>query len=270
MRAGMTPVYTVLAMVLGGWVAVGCSTEPESRLGSAGETCGARADCQSGLACINERCVPGIPLLSVTGKACHRVECADDAGCCRDFVPASGCDLYERACQANPNDCEAFRTLCQCNRVCRNELCMDVEPGCAADAECPASSSPYCVERRCVECREHGDCPDSKGRCVGGTCQAPCRTDENCPLLQRCNSGTCEPSGCTSDRECGFVLENPRGRCSAGSCFVACAGDADCSADDFETCVAGRCIFIGCRNDAECRAYLDLGNTSGEVRAVCR
>ena len=78
------------------------------------------------------------------------------------------------------------------------------------------------------------------------------------------------PTGCTSDRECVFLLGQPRARCGAGTCFVGCAQNADCNLAAFEVCQAGRCTFVGCQSNAECRTYLDLADTTGTVRAECR
>jgi hypothetical protein len=263
----------ILAVILGSSLLVGCASDTSSdtsfQRGTAGESCRARNDCALGLACINETCVPASPPLSVTGKACYRVECGSDAECCANFVPASGCGSYAAACQANPNDCDAYRRLCQCNRACVNELCADKEPGCSTNAECSSPSSPYCVEKRCVGCREHGDCLEG-ARCIEGSCKAQCKTNENCPDFHACQAGTCVRSGCTTNRECSFVLGHPRGRCANGECFVGCVNDTECDATAFEVCHSGRCTFVGCASNAECRSYLGLSNTLDNIRAVCR
>ena len=248
----------------------GCSGERPFHRGGAGESCRARNDCASGLACISEVWVVGTADLTVTGKGCYRVECKDQSDCCADFVPAPECELYEDACDADPNDCDAFRLFCQCNQACEGELCVELGPACSMDEACPSLTSPYCVESRCVECREHGDCFGASQRCVGGTCTASCEADEQCPLLYTCDAGTCVLSGCTSDRECVFVLGHPRGRCAEGACFVGCTDDAECDAMAFEVCYEGRCTFVGCESDAECRAYLDLSETNNDVHAECR
>lgn len=248
----------------------GCSSESSFRRGNAGESCRARNDCASGLACVKDVCVVGGSDLSVTGKSCYRVECEADADCCAAFVPGPECDLYEDACQANPEDCDAFRLFCQCNRVCEEAICIDTGPACSMDEECPGLTSPYCVDTRCVECREHGDCLGEKERCIEGTCTEPCESDEQCPLLHTCDAGTCILSGCTSDRECVFVLGHPNGRCAESECYVGCVEDAECDASAFEVCHEGRCTFIGCESDAECRAYLDLSEPTGNARAECR
>src|SRR5690242_14871926 len=76
--------------------------------GTAGESCRARNDCRTGLACVSGVCVPGGLDLSATGKSCYRVECGANADCCADFVPASGCDAYEAECLMDPTNCYAF------------------------------------------------------------------------------------------------------------------------------------------------------------------
>ena len=271
MRHGSTKLlHLVYLTILYSCVMLGCSSESSFRRGGAGESCRARNDCASGLACIKDVCVVGSSDLSVTGKSCYRVECEADVDCCADFVPGPECDLYEDACQANPDDCDAFRLFCECNRVCEEALCIDTGPACSVDEECPALTSPYCVNTRCVECREHGDCLGAKERCIEGTCTEQCESDEQCPLLHTCDAGTCILSGCTSDRECVFVLGHPNGRCTEGECYVGCGADAECDASAFEVCHEGRCTFIGCESDAECRAYLDLSEPTDTVRAECR
>lgn len=233
-----------------------------------GESCRARNDCRTGLACISQVCAPGSVDLSATGKSCYRVECGANADCCVDFVPASGCDVYESECLMDPTNCYAFHALCQCNRICTDNLCVNVGPSCAVDGECPSVTVPYCVGGRCVACREHGDCGEG-ARCIEGKCDPQCKSDANCPLLYTCNAGTCVLAGCTSDRECVFVLGQSRGRCVNKACVVGCSDDAECNVTAFEVCRQGLCTFVGCNTDAECRAYLGLSETPGNVRAQC-
>ncbi len=265
------PVFPIvlLGLFLHGSLLTGCSSTSDIQRGTVGESCRARNDCVVGLACIHETCVPDTPDLSVTGKGCYRVECVNDSECCAGFVPSTSCSLYEQDCQANPNNCEAFRTYCQCNKSCANDFCVGTGPECTVNADCPSLEAPYCVQSQCVQCREPGDCADNE-RCVEGTCKTSCKTAENCPPLHACTAGTCVPSGCTTNRECVFVLGHPSSRCANGTCFVGCAEDGECNASAFEVCHEGRCVFMGCSTDAECRAYLDLANSPGNIRAVCR
>lgn len=198
------------------------------------------------------------------------MECSLDPDCCADFVPDANCALYQEACQANPADCAAYHTLCECNRVCDDSLCVDIGPSCSDDPECPALTTPFCVDNRCTECREHGDCLGEDARCIDGTCTTPCNADEQCPLLHTCDAGACVPSGCQSDRECVFVLGDDRAGCAEGACFIGCSDDAQCNRSSFEVCHEGRCIFVGCQTDAECRAVLGLYETNDSTHAECR
>lgn len=247
-------------------LATSCDSVPR---GVAGESCTARNDCRSDLACIRNVCQRASTGLSATGRTCYRIECGADADCCDAFVPDPSCDFYMEACNMDPADCASFRLLCVCNEMCVDELCRTQGPGCAADTECPAFSSPYCVAERCVECREHGDCRETE-RCVDGQCTGGCTVDEECPLLHGCDAGTCVEAGCSSDRECAFVLGDGRARCVDAACVVSCRDDAECDIARFEVCHGGECIFAGCESDAECRAYLGLAATSDGARAVCR
>lgn len=249
-------------------ILLACGSEP-APLGGLGETCASRRDCVSGLGCIRSVCLNEGRNLTVTGRDCYRVECEATADCCAQFVPDPGCDAYDAACVADPADCLAFRSLCQCNRECTDSTCVDRGPNCMADGECPRFTTPYCVADRCHTCREHGDCTSDTARCVDGECVAGCTRDEDCQVLEACEIGTCVARDCTSDRECAFVTGDARARCAAGACTTACSVDAECDERRFEVCHDDRCTFVGCEADPECRAYLDLA-PGDPARAVCR
>jgi len=238
--------------------------------GGIGESCRARNDCASGLACIRDTCVPDNSALRVTGKSCFRVECGEATDCCGTFVPDPSCADYQAACEANPDDCLAFRQLCECHRECTEARCVDTSPECLIDSHCPWFDRSLCVDERCVECRVNTDCADTTDACVDGACTAACTADAQCPLLNTCVEGACIPTGCTSDRECAFVLGTANATCRDSKCEVSCSSNTDCDLDRFEACDDGRCVFVGCSTDAECRAYLDLANEPGDVSAECR
>ena len=99
--------------------------------------------------------------------------------------------------------------------------------------------------------------------------------NEQCALLEECQNGSCVQVGCSSDRECAFVLGDSRATCKDSVCQVPCAQDADCARElgtqSFQICDNGVCRFVGCNSDTECRAYLGLENeTSPAVKAVCQ
>lgn len=240
------------------------------RRGSVGESCRARNDCGSGLVCIRDVCVRDGSSLPITGKACVRVECSVAADCCTDYVPDGSCASLEADCQANPNNCLPYRTYCQCNRGCEDDLCVDTSPECIVDDHCLGIDEPYCAGERCVACRNEADCGGAGDQCVDGECIAACSRDEECPLLSTCTNGVCTETGCSSDRECAFLLGTSAAVCDDGRCEVSCDSDLECRTDRFEACSSGRCVFAGCSTDVECRAYLDLENEPSNVRAECR
>lgn len=279
--------------------------------GAVGDSCEARRDCAEGLACMAGRCQPAMvgttgdvrysgtgescraqndcaPELSCVGAVCRaltlelpplsgtcaRVECADDDDCCADFVPNANCAIYQENCAMDPIFCNTFRTLCECNRTCHDELCVAGRPGCSADEECASAQTPFCVESECRQCAADSNCPGEGALCVDGVCLSPCVRDENCPLLHACEEGECVEVGCRSDRECAFAGHGAQAACVDGECTVPCESDADCGEDalSFEICRDGACVFVGCDSDAECRALLGVQNTpAGDpTHAVCR
>ncbi len=247
-------------------IAASCTAE---RLGGPGESCRARGDCAEGLACIRNACAPVGASFSVTGKECLLVECEGDADCCASFTPSPDCGFYEMRCTADPMDCAAFHQVCECNQECSAERCIDTGPACSRDEDCPSFSKPICNAGRCVECREHGDCPLEGDRCTEGACGAGCETVEDCPALHACAAGLCVVGTCATDRECAFVLGDARARCADGACLVACSDDLECDTAAFEVCHEERCTFVGCDNDTECRGLLSGVIDDGE-QAVCR
>jgi hypothetical protein len=242
--------------------------------GQVGEDCQAPTDCAPELACVEGTCIRAESALSPTGKACYAVECSADADCCASFVPSPNCASYEAECATNPTACASYRLLCECNRGCEDDRCVDTPLGCESSEECVSFSAPFCVAGACRECAEHGDCPGEGSRCLAGRCEAPCVVDEQCPLFHACEIGECVEVGCQSDRECALYLNDDRARCAEGACGVPCEADWQCSSEPgqlaLDVCVEGVCTFVGCETDAECRAYLGLENELGGVEAVCR
>jgi hypothetical protein len=244
------------------------SGQAPGSVGAAGESCRAREDCADGLACVANVCIPGGSERTPTRKSCVMVECSTKDDCCTEFVSAPGCDQYQQDCAADPAYCLTYRLLCECNRGCEDQLCVDTPPGCAADAECASFTAPYCVDGACRECAEHGDCLAEGDRCIEGVCQAPCTVDEQCPLFSACSAGECVEVGCTSDLECVFFLGDTRATCGDAECRVPCASSLECAA--VEVCFEGACIFVGCETDSECRAFFGLENEPSDVEAVCQ
>lgn len=220
--------------------------------------------------CVRDVCVPDVASIPATTRSCYRIECEADADCCTDFVPDPGCADYDAACQANPNDCLAFDSFCRCNRACSDARCEDTTPECIVDSHCLYFDRRLCEAKHCVECRAPADCADSTDLCEDGACVPRCTADAECDLLQSCVDGRCTDTGCTTDRECIFLLGSSSAVCDSGECVAGCDSNAECDAAAFETCRAGRCEFVGCENDAECRVYLDIENETANVSAECR
>lgn len=218
---------------------VACSSEEQSekrRLGGLGESCQARNDCAPDLACLHGACqLRGLDL-KPTGKECYVIECRSKDDCCADFFlpPQEYCEWLHSFCQdGDAAACKEYEQNC----VCRLE----------------------CVEDRCVlpdtPCEEDDQC--GQGRvCRDGRCAKTCAHDAQCGLLEACIDGTCAQTGCSSDRQCVYLLEHPRAYCDQGSCRVRCTENLDCNMWALEICHGGRCVFAGCTNDAECRAAL--------------
>lgn len=122
--------------------------------------------------------------------------------------------------------------------------CGPEYPKCNTSEDCRKSEKGqeqgklYCVNGRCQECREDGDC-DTGEQCSGGACQpipGYCEGDADCSGSQVCRDNRCGPE-CRSDDECseGQVCEG--GECVADQ---ECTTNADCASN--ETCQDGECI----------------------------
>lgn len=246
----------------------------DSRYSGPGESCQAKNDCASSLACIMATCRPVDIDLPHTPKNCYRVECAEKADCCTSFVPNANCEEYKRNCDDDPVFCNTYRNLCECNQDCTGEMCVAATPGCASDGECTSEQTPFCIESKCTQCKDDVNCQGQGTRCIKGTCAAPCMMDENCPMLQECQSGSCVEVGCKTDRECVFLMRDALAACRDAKCQVPCLVDTDCSRGSsmttFQVCEQGQCLFVGCENDAECRALLGLQNSNSRSHAVCK
>ena len=247
-------------------------TDPNGRLGGVGETCSATSDCLPDLACTNAVCGRVTIALPKTEKQCHRVECAEDVDCCDSFVPDPNCDAYRDNCEVDPVFCNTYRSLCECNLGCVDEVCLAAAPGCQGSSECTSQQTPFCVEGSCRQCERDANCPGDGTQCIEGVCMAGCTLAEHCPALHSCQEGECVESGCQSDRECVFLTGDGAAICDEGMCRTPCTRDVDCGGgtERFQVCSAGQCVFIGCETDAECRALLQLSSQPGRAHAVCR
>jgi hypothetical protein len=213
--------------------------------GGRGESCNARNDCASGLACINHVCSQNDFNLSVDAKSCDIVECQTTMDCCANYHGPAPCPL---TCD-NMNRCITMQT-------------------CMMDSDCFVVGLAKCNMGTCVECVADMDCHNANAKCVANKCNNGCTHNEECALFQSCQNGACMDTGCTSDRECYFATTNPLAKCANMKCTVPCENDAECG--DFQACQSGNCVFVGCMTDEECRVYLKLTNDTSGRKAVCR
>jgi len=273
---------------------------PESR-GQRGESCQARNDCASGLACISGVCSRNDFEVEVSARQCDVVECETQADCCGN-----------RPTEA-PAECARRASTCT----------MPSLPGCqatpcASDATCGAGTCRpgVCSNNTIIACDAASDCADT---CVGGLCSisgSVCTTDTSCfgggSCLNRtcscanpeydpadpvctnpdcvtlcelvCEEERCVPdTSCQSDVDCSLVGARI---CSAGRC-VECELDGDCDIADGEGCVAGECkkpctqneecllfhqcqdgecIETGCSSDRECVLAASRGDGTDDAR----
>lgn len=105
-------------------------------------------------------------------------------------------------------------------------------PQCEDDDGCFGG---VCLDRRCVDCRENGDCGDD-GLCIENTC-VECEQDD------QCGEGVCVENFC---RQCRENPDCDEGLCLENRC-VECIENADCAAG---FCVENACVE--CREDADC------------------
>lgn len=251
-------------------LAFGCnSEEAEPARGELGESCQARNDCEEGLACVRGACLPRSVGLKPTGKECYRVQCKSAEECCADFVAHSDCDQFKAACDAEPDDCLPFNRYCKCQRACEDDLCVQLAPACITEDHCMGGFLPYCASGRCVQCRTDTDCGTDGASCVDGACAPGCGADADCPMLHSCQEQRCVETGCSSNRECAFLLNDHRAVCDQKECRIGCSSSLECSQERFEVCEGGQCVFVGCASDLECRdAVATPGGPAG--RAECR
>jgi len=114
-------------------------------------------------------------------------------------------------------------------------------PPCLNDADCQdAAGLPRCVAGACVECRDHGDCPEGW-----------CDTD----TANHCEVRICEPGAAWCDGDVRHTCDG----IGSGETTEICADQNACTVD---SCDGGQCVHaaIDCNGHGECRE--DSGNCS--------
>lgn len=263
----------------------GCSkdaqkVQPETR-GKRGETCLARNDCDTGLACLSGICAKNEFNIDVTAKQCIREECSETADCCGDKAteaPAKCADRNAICEAANRLIPGCATTSCTSDATCNGGTCT---PGfcqgtyqvstdaCQVAADCPkniciipsGSVSGSCALSGAF-CDATTTCTTYTATCSSRICNCvnpiykpedPICSDPDCEdiCLLRCQDNLClEDKSCKTDAQClalGLQV------CDGGRC-VECTSKADCDEDNEETCVSGRC-HKPCKANEECPLF---------------
>lgn len=188
--------------------------------GRRGQNCGSNL-------CVPSGAGPVAGCLAREGQTCRERACAPGLVCdeqhtcrqpesCADRCARAGersC-LYERQpveCQVMPRDgCLGWQSLAPCvdgqrcaegicrpfcqtaqGRCPRGERCLDRAEGCVADGSGFSPASGFC--------QTSSDCRTAGAVCLGGTCQPPCNSMDDCLLL---GAGGC----CAPLRDTGYTI----------------------------------------------------------------
>ena len=226
------------------------------------QVCENRNDCvaEEGMECDCDEgfcyCYPIYVTCPVPRNACDTSTIIGDecvvfhkADCCETNAD---CDRYAMNCQEGDIYCTP-RTL-----ICDNNRCVEPDPECVADADCPVSRNP-CVSNSCVEgqcvlqpngscCVEDSDCPVEDGfYCTEGVCygyvasceEGICQSHVEPMTLQCVVNADCPSGGACSESICddGVCVMNPIADC--------CESDIDCNPMVYADCMAkggNKCI----------------------------
>lgn len=262
--------------------------QPETR-GKRGETCLARNDCDTGLACINGICAKNEFGIDVAVKHCDRIECTADEDCCGDKATAAPAKCKDRTliCET-PTVQDCTQTICSdvnedtvCGEgTCRLGTCSNTGMQCASVTDC-ADTCVIPVDAVIGQCAQSlASCTSDlncTGSCSTRTCDCtnpeydpadPICADEDCIdiCLLRCRDQLCvQDDSCEIDSDCfnaGLQI------CDGGRC-VQCTADSDCDEDADETCESGQC-HRPCKFNEECGIFEEC-NGAGDCEYVgCR
>jgi hypothetical protein len=295
---GLRSLIALVSLVSVAWLG-GCSkdaqkVQPETR-GKRGETCLARNDCDTGLACLNGICAKNEFNIEVTAKQCTRVECGADEDCCGDRATSAPAKCKGRESKCNqPTLAGCVQTTClddmacggggSCLGTCGGQT-VDIGMPCAVATECTPSPNTCSsvtpgVTGTCSAtfalCSPEAPCAKSIATCSTKICRcqnpeydpaADICTDEECEniCLLRCQDSLClEDKSCKTDAEClavGLKVCDENGRC------VECTVDKDCDEKNGETCESGLC-HKPCTQNEECGLFEECDKKAGDCKYV--
>ena len=254
--------------------------------GARGETCMARNDCASGLACVNGTCSKNDFDVSLEAKHCDRVECKEDDDCCGDRPQTAPpeCDKRTLVCYT-PTLPDCSQVSCDSDSDCGSGVCSPGQctfgtAACETDDDCPIDE---CVGNQCTVglgyCLDDTYCA-GEDTCGYRSCNCanpdydysdPICTDPDCDdvCTLRCDNELCLPdTSCDDDDDC---IGSNSDICEDKRC-VECLEDDDCDEDEekcvnnfcekpctvneecplFHACEDGDCVERGCGSDTEC------------------
>jgi hypothetical protein len=246
----------------------GCSNEPDSAfcadsVACTDDTCDPLLGCvnviedtacSDGLGCTIDVCDPVDGCshsvsddLCDDGIFCTLDQCSDVTGCAHTTIHAECDDSVD--CTAD--QCSA---LVGCVYTTTDSLCTDENP-CTADTCLPFVGCEH--DTSGCDCLGVEDCDDGNActtdLCDAGACltvpiEGCCLNDDDCPLNQFCNGGTCGLKPCDNNADCddGNLCTvdkcNPEG-CSNTSDPQCCDLDGEC--DDGDDCTTDVCCTDG-------------------------
>lgn len=281
-----------IIVAIGGLVAAvafafsGCSSSPQqiqpASRGQRGETCQARNECASGLACISGVCAKNEFNIAPQAKMCAEIDCTTTKDCCGTLPTTlpTACKNFQSVCRVptipNCTSALACTTSADCGGGSCNGTCTNYSKTCAADADCIE----HCVAGSCsftsLSCTVDTDC--TYNTTFPGTCSTTrycnCTNPAYNPSDPLCLNTDCENvcnlvcnkdqqcvtnNTCASDADC--ISDATRPICSQGSC-VQCVAKSDC-ADQTQDCLDNVCKKP-CTVNEECPIFSKCDTTSGK------
>ena len=290
---GLRSLIALVSLVSVAWLG-GCSKDatkiqPDTR-GKRGETCLARNDCDTGLACLNGVCAKNEFNIPVTAKQCTRVECTEDKDCCGDLATSAPakCKGRETICN-QPMLPNCVQMVCTDDTTCTGGgSCLGTCQGQTVDAGMPCADATDCAPNANIcssvtpgtpgfcsstglSCSPEVPCAKLVATCFNPTCKcgnpdympgADICTDPDCEdiCLLRCQDSLClQDQSCKMDSEC--VAKGSK-ICDGGRC-VECTTNKECDTKAHETCESGVC-HKPCTQNEECPLFEACNTDTGD------
>lgn len=244
-------------------------------LGGPGESCGKRADCLEGLACLSGRCTaegggeggaPSGPTLGGLGETCglttdcqKGLQCLPDDGVRFEALGATG------VCQRTDNGLEPTGKVCGAECVTADDCCELPIQVHIANISAPTYGTGVnsCAELATVldgvNCDAAVLTTQNAARCFA--MEAYCKCAKNtwtcaeggsCVYNAACDKNYATPGGCPTYSRAGRLLTATcdaagSGKCELPAATATCKADADCDKGELvadgggEACTAGEC-----------------------------